>query len=242
MGLFDRMGRAISSNFNALLDKADDPRRSIEHTLEEMRAQIRAARAEVVRGVAAEKQLRAKVEQLDADVERWASRAELAVRHGDDALAREALQQKQRLAGERDRAEALRAEQRGHALEMKRELERMEGKLDELSARRGALVATAEQARSQGAEGLGARPGGKAFEEFRRMEQQIEGVDAAVQAQREVDEALGLGRGPGGLSQAEVEARFRALEGRGVTPDGEPPRSEVEDELQAIKRRVRVQP
>lgn len=242
MGLFDRMGRVISSNFNSLLDKADDPRRSIEHTLDEMREQIRAARAEVVRAVAAEKQLRAKVEQLDAEVERWASRAELAVRHSDDQLAREALQQKQRLTSDRDRAEALRAEQRGHALEMKRELERMEGKLEELAARKGALVASAEQARSAAAEAPGGRTGGKAFEEFRRMEQQIEGVDAAVQAQREVDEALGLGRGPGGLTQAEVEARFRALEGQGVTPEGVEPRSPVEDELQAIKRRVRVQP
>lgn len=239
MGIFDRMGRVIASNFNALLDKADDPRKSIELTLEEMGAQIKAGRQEVVRAVAAEKQLRRRVEELDAEVARWAARAELAVRQGDDELAREALLHKRRLTGERDRAEALRGEQRGQALEMKAELERMEAKLAELSARRGTLAAQAAQARAAGpAEGVGARVGGAAFAEFRRMEDQIEGVEAAFQAQREVDEALGGGRGPGGLSPEEVEARFRALEQGQAT--GSPARSEVEEELGALKRRVRV--
>lgn len=239
MGIFDRMGRVISSNFNALIDKAEDPQKSIALTLDEMRAQIKAGRQEVVRAVAAEKQLRRKVEELDGEVEKWAGRAELAVRQGDDELAREALLHKRRVVGERDRAEALRAEQRGQALEMKSELERMESKLGELEARRGALTAQAQQLRagSGSNEGLGARPGGAAFNEFRRMEEQLEGVEAAVRAQREVDEAIG-GRGPGGMTRDEVEARFRALEHGAGGAAVE--RTEVDDELLAIKRRVRV--
>ncbi len=242
MGLFDRMGRVISSNFNALIDKAEDPSKSIELTLTEMREQIRRAREEVVRAVAAEKQLKSKLEQLGQEHTRWAQRAELAVKHGDDELAREALLQKKRITGEQDRAEALRAEQRGHALEMKRELERMEAKLSELAARKSSLVRAAEQAKvgQAGVEGLGAKPGGAAFAEFRRMEDQIEGVDAAVAAQREVDEALGLGRGPGGLTREEVEAKFRALEGGAPPGAGSGRGAEVEEELAALKRRVRI--
>jgi phage shock protein A len=235
------MGRVISSNFNALLDKADDPKKSIELTLSEMETQIRAARQEVVRGVAAEKQLRKKVEELDVEVEKWSKRAELAVRHDDDDLAREALVQKKRVTAERDRAEALRAEQRSSALEMKAELERMESKLDELKATKGTIVAKVQQAKAGGgAEGLGAKPGGGAFAEFRRMEDQIEGVEAAVQAQREVDEALGLGRGPGGMTREEVESKFRQLEHGGSGP-GEPKGGkEVDDELAQLKKRIRI--
>jgi phage shock protein A len=240
MGIFDRMSRVISSNFNALLDKADDPKKSIELTLDEMREQIRAARQEVVRSVAAEKQLRKKVEELDADVERWSKRAELAVRHGDDELAREALLQKKRVTAERDRAEALRAEQRGNAVEMKTELERMEQKVEELSAKKGTIIARAQQAKAGGGtESLGAKGGASAFAEFRRMEDQIEGVETAIQAQREVDEALGGGRGPGGLSREEVESKFRALE-RGDS-SGEPgAKSEVDDELAQLKKKIRI--
>jgi phage shock protein A len=243
MGIFDRMGRVISSNFNSLLDKADDPKKSIELTLSEMREQLRAGRQEVVRAVAAEKQLRQKVTELDQEVEKWSKRAELAVKHGDDDLAREALMQKKRVTGERDRAEALRAEQRGAALEMKAELERMEQKLTELEGKKNTIITRAKQAKAGGGtESLGATPGKtSAFDEFRRMEDQIEGVETAVQAQREVEEALGGGRGPGGMTRDEVEAKFRALEYGGSGDAGAPKGgSEVEEELAQLKKKIRI--
>jgi len=239
MGIFDRMGRVISANFNALLDTAEDPKKSIDLTLNEMAQQVKAARQEVVRSVAAEKQLRNKAAELDGEVDKWARRAELAVKHGDDELAREALVHKQRITAERDRAEAMRAEQRSQALEMKQELERMEAKVEELKAQRGTLIAKAQQAKSNaGLEGTGSAVGGKAFDEFRRMEDQIEGVEAAFQAQREVDEALGGGRGPGGMTADEVEAKFRALEYGGTA--AKPGSSQVDDELAALKKKVRI--
>ncbi len=243
MGIFDRMGRVISSNFNSLLDKAEDPKKNVEQTLREMREQIRAARNEVVRSVAAEKQLRTKVSELDSEVEKWSKRAELAVKHDDDDLAREALLQKKRVTGDRDRAEALRAEQRGAALEMKSELERMEQKLSELESKKSTIITKAKQARAGGGvESLGATGSGSgAFTEFRRMEDQIEGVETAAQAQREVEEALGGGRGPGGLTRDEVEAKFRALEyGGSDSPSAPKGGGEVEEELAALKKKVRI--
>jgi phage shock protein A len=243
MSIFDRMGRVISANFNALLDKAEDPKKSIEQTLNEMREQIRAARQEVVRSVAAEKQLRKRVEELDAEGDKWNGRAELAVTHDDDALAREALLQKRRVVAERDRAEALRAEQRGAALEMKAELERMENKVQEIQARKSTIAAQVQQARAGGgADALGAKgPGAGAFAEFRRMEDQIEAVETTVQAQRELDEVLS-GRGPGGMTKDEVEAKFRALESGATAPEAGAAKSDIDDELQAIKKRVRIKP
>lgn len=235
MGIFDRMGRVIRSNFNALADAIDDPRKSTEQTLSDMRDQVKAAREEVVRSVAAEKQLRRKVEELDDEADKWATRAELAVRHGDDELARSALEQKARVTRERDRAEALRAEQRQNALEMKAELERMEAKVTELTAKKSTLVAQAEKARV-GAEGGTAGVGGGAFDEFRRMEAQIEGVESAVAAQREVEDAL---RGPGGMTPAEVEAKFRRLEA-GVAEGGEAS-GEIDAQLAALKKKVRIE-
>jgi len=234
------MGRSISRSFDALLDGLDDPRRSIEQTLAEMRQQLRAARREVVGSVAAEKQLRAKVDELDRQVARWAERAELAVRSGDDELARAALQQRRRVEAEREHAEKLRADQLAHGLEMKRELERMERRIEEIEARKGTLAAQVQQARQGGgAENLGAPAQGSAFSELRRLEAEIEGVELAVQAQREVEEAL-RPAGPGGLAPDEVEARFRRLEAGQGSPDAGGPPGDVEEELQAIKRKFRV--
>jgi phage shock protein A len=69
MGIFDRMGKVISSNFNGLVDGLQDPRKSVEQTLLEMQEQIRAARREVVSAVAAEKQLRGILEELSAQAD-----------------------------------------------------------------------------------------------------------------------------------------------------------------------------
>ncbi|HET9956942.1 MAG TPA: PspA/IM30 family protein [Polyangiaceae bacterium] len=239
MGIFDRMGRVISSNFNGLLDRLEDPGKSVESLLENMRDQLRAARQEVVRAVAAEKQLREKVKTLDAEAEKWNQRAELALKRGDESLAREALLQKQRVVGERDRAEALASEQLAAAHEMKNELPRMEQKIQEFSLRKSTIATQAQMAKhGSGVESLG-RTGGASpgpFEEMRRIEDQIEGVEASIQAQRELDQALGT-RGPSGLSRAELEAKFRNLEANEPGPSGTP---EIEAELKALKQKIRI--
>lgn len=238
MGIFDRMGRVISSNFNALLDNLEDPGKSVDLLLEKMQEQLRAARQEIVSAVAAEKQLKEKVDTLDAEANKWTARAELALKKGDESLAREALAQKQRVVGERDRAEALRAEQRGAALEMRNELSRMEQKHKEFSLRKSTIAAQSQMARAgSGPEALGrtgAAPG--PFDDLRRMEAQIEGVEAAVQAQRELDQALSP-TGPSGLSSAELEAKFRALEAGGGEQQAS---SDVEAELKVLKQKLRV--
>jgi len=241
MGIFARATQFLSANFNALLDKADDPRKSLDQTLLEMREQIHAARKEVIGGVASEKQLKKKVDELDQEVEKWSARAELAVKGNDDALAREALLQKRRAVGERDQAEALRGEQRANALEMKEALERMERKVKEIELRKGTIAAQAQMAKAGGgALSLGKLGSGAgAFDEFQRMEDKIEHAEHSVLAQGEVNAVLD-GRGPGGMSPAEVEAKFRALESGAVASPGAPAKSEVEDELQALKKKVRI--
>jgi phage shock protein A len=240
MGIFDRMGKVISSNVNALLDKADDPKKNLDLIVEEMKEQIQAARKELVEGVAAEKVLRKKVDELDGDVSKWERRAELALKAGDEKLAREALVQKKRVVGERDRAEALRAEQRSAVLNMKSELEHMEQKQQELAARKATLTAQIKQARAGGgSEGLGAKGGTSAFAEFKRMEDQIDGQVAEVAAHREIEEAMGAD----GLSRADLESRFAQLEhggGSAKAPLDKSGAPEIDDELAALKKKIRI--
>jgi phage shock protein A len=239
MGIFDRMGKVIQSNLNALLDKTEDDKKLIELNLDEMGEQIKAGQQEVVQAVAAEKQLRKKWEEIGADVERWDRRAELALKSGDEALAREALKQKRRVAGERDMTERARSEQGEAALRMKGELERMKEKLAALKLRKGTIVGRATQARGGGgSEQLGAKGGSNAFESFRRMEEKIEGREAHGAAMAEVEEALG-----GGARADDVEAKFRELERRvgakGAVTGGAVP-DDIDEELAALKKRIRV--
>src|SRR6185369_3036771 len=156
MGIFDRMGKVISSNVNALLDRAEDDGKLLELNLEEMGEQLKSGRQDVIAAVAAEKQLRKKADDLKAEVDKWEKRAELALKSEDEALAREALKQKKRTEGEYETVDKARMDQRDVALKMKEELERMEQKLDELKLRKGTIAARAQQSRAGGgAEALG---------------------------------------------------------------------------------------
>jgi phage shock protein A len=234
MGIFDRMGKVISSNVNALLDKAEDDGKLLELNLEEMGEQLKAGRQDVIAAVAAEKQLRKKAEDMNADIAKWEKRAELALKSGDEALAREALKQKKRVETEIASVEKARTEQRDTALKMKDELERMEQKLDQLKMRKGTIAARASQARSGGGtESLGARGSSNAFDNFRRMEEKIEGREQEGLAMAEVEQALGNNT----AERRDLEDKFRELErgGGGTKKDGD-----IEDELAALKKRIRI--
>jgi phage shock protein A len=232
---------------NALLDKAEDPRKSVELLIEEMRDQIRRGRQEVVSAIAAEKQLRGKVKDLDAQVEKWQRRAELAVKANDETLAREALKFKKRLVEERDRAEGLRGEQRGQAIRLKDDLTRAEAKIKELEAKKGTIVARYEQARAGGGvEGLGAKGSGPTpFEELRRIEDKMDRAEAETEA---MDEARDILKKPAGakMSADELEARFADLEGDGdhaaPSPATKDDDDDVDEELKALRKKFRIAP
>lgn len=235
MGIFDRVGKVISSNLNSMLDKAEDDKKLLELNLEEMADQLKAGRQDVITAVAAEKQLRKKGDDLKAEVEKWEKRAELALKSDDEALAREALRQKKRAEKDAETVEKARTEQRDTALKMKDELERMEQKLEELKLRKGTIAARATQARTAASgESLGARGGSSAFDNFRKMEEKIEGREQEGLAMAEVEDALGTGP-----EKRDLDEKFRELE-RGLGGTGAKKDVEIEDELAALKKRIRV--
>ena len=108
---------------------------------------------------------------------------------------------------------------------MKAQLERIEHKLDDLKARQKTLAAQIRRARSQqpdSAGGAGDRLGGGAFSDLERMADQIDQLDAEVEAHEVLEDP----------KRAELDARFRSLE----SEEGE---DEVEDELAALKAKLR---
>lgn len=238
MGIFDRMGRVISSNINSLLDKAEDPEKSVDLTIQEMGESLRAAKKEIVEALGTQKVLAKKVDELDVEVGKWERRAELALKSNDEDLAREALKQKKRVVAERDRAEAQRAEQRGVVLTMKREMERMEVRHQELQSRKSTLVNQMRKAKEDDPMATSG-PGGKAFDEFRRMEGKIDQRSAEGEAMAEVEETL-----RDGLSATELEAKFAALEGKGYGAEGGGPSSPgadpIDDEIARLKNKLRI--
>ena len=96
MGIFTRFRDIISSNINAMLDKAEDPEKLIRLMIREMEdtlVEIKTACAGVMAGG---KKIKRQLGDLGARVQYWEEKAELAVNKGRDDLAREALVEKRK--------------------------------------------------------------------------------------------------------------------------------------------------
>ncbi len=96
MGIFTRFRDIISSNINAMLDKAEDPEKLIRLMIREMEdtlVEIKTACAGVMAG---SKKIERQLEGLQARARYWEEKAELAVQKGRDDLAREALVEKRK--------------------------------------------------------------------------------------------------------------------------------------------------
>ncbi len=96
MGIFSRVRDIISSNINAMLDRAEDPEKLVKLMIQEMEDTLVELKASCAGVIAAKKRAeRAQGEALGRS-RSWAGKAELAVEKGREDLAREALTEKRR--------------------------------------------------------------------------------------------------------------------------------------------------
>jgi phage shock protein A len=96
MGIFTRFRDIVSSNINAMLDKAEDPEKLIKlmiHEMEDTLIEIKAACAGVMANI---KKVQRRLDEIVGRVKYWEDKAGLAVSKGRDDLAREALIEKRR--------------------------------------------------------------------------------------------------------------------------------------------------
>ena len=96
MGIFTRFRDIISSNINAMLDRAEDPEKLIKLMIREMEDTLVEIKAACAGAMAGSKKAQRQLETLNSRVQYWEEKAELAVTKGRDDLAREALIEKRR--------------------------------------------------------------------------------------------------------------------------------------------------
>ncbi|MGB5367239.1 MAG: PspA/IM30 family protein [Polyangiales bacterium] len=224
MGIFSRLNRVIKSNLNALVDQAEDPDKMIGQTVTDMKSALKRARKDLIEALGSAKRLEKKERELEQGALDWEQKAILALEQEDDDLAREALRRKARALKDAKEVRARAAAQATAADAMKAQLERIEEKLDDLKARQKTLAAQVRQARAQRPDPeltSGDRLGGGAFTDLERMADQIDQLDAEVEAHELLEDP----------KRATMDARFRALE----SEEGE---DDVDDELAALKAKL----
>ena len=98
MGIFTRFRDIISSNINAMLDKAADPEKLISLMIQEMEDTLIEIKASCAAAMATSKRTQRQMDEAQSRSRNWEEKAGLAVSKGRDELAREALLEKRRYA------------------------------------------------------------------------------------------------------------------------------------------------
>ena len=96
MGIFTRFRDIISSNINAMLDRAEDPEKLIKLMIREMEDTLVEIKASCAGVMASRKKVERQLEEIETRSSYWEEKAQLAVTKGRDDLAREALVEKRR--------------------------------------------------------------------------------------------------------------------------------------------------
>ncbi len=160
MGIFTRFRDIVSSNMNAMLDKAEDPEKLIKLMIREMEDTLIELKAACAGVIAGRKKLERRLDNVALRKEQWQARANLAVDKGRDDLAREALNEKRRFA---DLADSLNEELLEHedmVTQYQEDIRLLENKLSAAREKQRMLVQRHIHARRKK----------RAQEEIRRMD------------------------------------------------------------------------
>lgn len=224
MGLFSRLGTLIRSNINELINKAEDPEKMLNQVLVDMKSQLVEAKKQVAVAIADEKRLKKQYEQEAAKAAEWERKAMLAVRAGDDGLARAALARK---TEHDDVAETLKQQweaQKQSVEQLKGALRGLDNKIEEAKRKRNILVSRQKRAEAQRTinETLTNINSTSAFDTFERMSDRVMQLEAEAEAVSEIG---------GALPEASLESQFKALEAS----------TSVDDDLSALKQKMALQ-
>ncbi len=220
MGLFSRLGTLIRSNINELINKAEDPEKMLNQVLVDMKTQLVEAKKQVAVAIADEKRLKKQYEIEAAKAMEWEKKAMLAIKAGDDNLARAALQRK---SEHEEVAETLRQQweaQKASVEQLKSALRGLDAKIEEAKRKRNILVSRQKRAEAQRTinETLTNINSTSAFDTFERMSDRVTQIEAEAEATAEIG---------GALPEASLESQFKALAA-----------SSVDDELAALKKKM----
>ncbi|MEZ4365381.1 MAG: PspA/IM30 family protein [Kofleriaceae bacterium] len=212
MGIFSRLGTLIKSNLNDLISKAEDPEKMLNQVLLEMQQQLVDAKKAVAMAIADEKKLQKQLTVETDKAKEWERKAMVAVRAGDDGLARQALGRKQEHETIAAQYQQQWAAQKQAVEKLKDALRLLTNKIEEAKRKKNILIARKKRAEAQQQiastmQGLGNT---SAFDTFDRMAERITLMEAEAEAGAEL---------AGELTGDNLESKFMALEAGGGAGD-----------------------
>lgn len=205
MGIFDRISRLFRSNVNDLISSAEHPEKMLNQIIVDMRTQLAKAKQQVAAAIADEKRLEDQTRNELKQAEDWERRAMLAVKGGQDDLAREALMRRNEHVTRGQQVQLTWEAHRQETERLKTSLRELNDNIEEAGRKKNLLLAKQRRAEAQKriSDTMSSISEKSAFEAFARMEEKIEQNERTIRASVEISEEFSGDR---------LAREFRALE------------------------------
>lgn len=217
MSIFTRISDLMSANVNAMLDKAEDPEKMADEYLRQLNNELYEAKTSVAAAMADAMKLNTKETQYGAETEQWASKAEAALRAGDENLAKAALSRKVQSSKLAEQYRQQSDAQDQQVEQLQQALVQLETRIAETKAKKEMIVAKKNRAQTQ-----------EAIQRTVRGLGTINAMDKLDQLEERVDDRLARADAMSKLEQGTLESKFRDLEQN----------QEVDNELAELKRKL----
>lgn len=213
MGIFQRLKTLISSNVNDMINKAENPEKMLNQLVVDMNEQLIESKKAVAMAIADEKKLERETANQASLAQEWERKAMLAVRAGQDDLAKEALLRKQEHENNHVQFSQQWEAQKASVAKLKESLRDLQNKIEEAQRKKNLLIARAKRAEAQQKiqQTMSSVAGNKSsFEAFDRMAQKVDQLEAQADAAKELEDFS---------SGATLEKRFAELEKSDASTD-----------------------
>jgi phage shock protein A len=134
MNLLERVLTLLRANLNAVVEKSDDPEKTLRRLQLDMRNQLMQVKTQVATAISESRKLQARAGEKRSEANTWYKKAENAVQHTNESAARDALTRYNDLVKLADRYQQQQQEQDQLIATMRNVLRQLESKIAEVEA------------------------------------------------------------------------------------------------------------
>ena len=219
-GRLERLTTICKANFNHLLDRMEDPEKMVRQFVRDLEEEVAKAARVAASGLANQRRLEQGHGAAQKRIQDLQERAEAAVGGGDDEKARQVLRDKAAAVAAAETTGSALAEGREVAVQLRHQLDELRADLKEARSNQGVLIEGLRFASGE------AHSGARGESAQTRLEERIQ--EHKNDFERFVKH----------VEIAEAEAEIAQQMAGEQQPGSSAPEARVEEELEALKKRV----